>query len=206
MIVDDLVPDPRRRASIRVLVGGRPVWTVPAEVIAELGLTIGQPVAVEAQARLDRAADEEGAVRAGLRSLERRAHGLHELALKLERKGHPSAAIAAALTRLTALGLLDDAEFARLYVHANGAKGRGPVRMRHDLTRLGVARDLTDRALAEFAATGEDPIIRARALAERRLRALGSLPREARRRRLAAFLTRRGFGAEAGQILEQLCP
>jgi regulatory protein len=204
VIIEGLVPDPHRRASIRIQVGGRPVWTVPADVVAELGLVVGVAVPAEAQARLDRAADEEGAFRAAMRALEHRAHGEHELGLKLERKGHTPAAVEAALRRLQALGLLDDAAFVRQYVLARAAKGRGPVRLRHDLASLGIAREMIQQALAELGSSGEDPLERARALAERRLKSLTGLPRETRRRRLMAFLARRGYRAEARQILEQL--
>jgi regulatory protein len=206
VIIEGLVPDPRRRASIRVLVGGRPIWTVPADVVEELGLAAGRALPPGAHERLDRAADEEGAFRAALRALERRAHGTRELGLKLERKGHTPDAVLAAVQRLEALGLLDDVEFVRGYLRSRAAKGRGPIRMQHDLAVLGIPRELIDRGLAELAASGDDPLVRARAIAERRLKSLSSLPREARRRRLVAFLSRRGYRAETRQILEQLCP
>ena len=206
MIIEGLVPDPRRSASIRVMVGGRPVWTVPADVVEALGLVAGRPLPAGAQERLDRAADEEGAFRSALRALERRAHGERELGLKLERKGHPPAAVAAALQRLVGLGLLDDVAFSRQYVQARTVKGRGPVRLRHDLAMLGIARDVINQVLSELATGGDDSLSRARALVERRLPSLSGLPREARRRRLTAFLARRGYRAEASQILEQLVP
>ena len=206
MIIEGLVPDPRRSASVRVMVGGRPVWTVPADVVEALGLVAGRPLPAGAQERLDRAADEEGAFRSALRALERRAHGERELGLKLERKGHSPEPVAAAVQRLVRLGLLDDMEFARQYVQARAAKGRGPVRLRHDLAMLGVARDVIAQVLAELAGSDDDALARARALVERRLPSLAGLPREARRRRLTAFLARRGYRAEARQILEQLVP
>lgn len=206
MIVEALVPDPRRRASIRVLVGGRPVWTVPADVVEALGLVAGRPLPAGAQERLDRAADEEGAFRSALRALERRAHGARELGLKLERKGHPAEAVEAALQRLATLGLLDDVLFVRQYVQARAAKGRGPVRLRHDLATLGIALGVVDQVLTELAPLGDDSLSRARALVERRLKSLAGLPREARRRRLTAFLARRGYRAEARAILEELVP
>lgn len=204
MIIEGLVPDPRRRASIRIQVGGRPVWTVPADVVEELGLVIGGAIPAEAHARLDRAADEEGAFRAAMRALEHRAHGERELGLKLERKGHTPEAVEAALQRLQLLGLLDDVAFVRQYVQARAAKGRGPVRLRHDLATLGIARQVIEQALAELATSDEDPLDRARALAERRLKSLADMPRDVRQRRLVAFLSRRGYRAEARQIVKQL--
>ncbi len=90
--------------------------------------------------RLDRAADEEGAFRAGLRSLERRAHGAAaNWQRKLERKGHPAEAVGCGdRSASNSLGLIDDQAFARQYVAVRGARGRGPARLRHDLRALGI--------------------------------------------------------------------
>ena len=204
MIVEGLVPDPRRPGSTRVLVNGRPAWTVPADVITALALVVGTPLRGEVVERLDRAADEEGAFRAALRALERRSHGERELGIKLERKGHTREAIALAVERLRALGLLDDAAFARAYIASKSERGRGPIRLRHDLAMLGVRREITEQALAELAAGADDPLEQPRALVAKRLRQLASLPPDARRRRLLAYLGRRGYrGSEARALVEE---
>src|SRR5690606_7734206 len=124
VIVDRLQPDPRRPGSVRVVTGGQPAWTIPADVARELHLAPGVTITSAILERLDRAADEEAALRAGLRHLERRGHARRELARKLARKGHPDTAIEAALDRLGALGLLDDAAFARQYATARAGRGR----------------------------------------------------------------------------------
>lgn len=204
MIVEGLVPDPRRPGSTRVVVEGRPAWTVPADVITALGLEVGQPLRSDAVERLDRAADEEGAFRSALRALERRTHGERELGRKLERKGHEAEAIAAAVARLRGLGLLDDLAFARAYIAGKSERGRGPVRLRHDLVSLGVSREPVERALAEMTANVEDPLDRPRALLAKRVRQLTGLSAEARRRRLTAFLGRRGYrGSDARMLVEE---
>ena len=205
MIIHGLVPDTRRPGSTRVLVGGRPAWTVPADVVIGLGLHEGQLLSGEAVAHLDAAAEEEGAVRSALRSLERRAHGAMELARKLERKGHGKAAVGSALARLSHLGLLDDLGFARAYIVARGARGRGPERLRRDLSALGVAPEVTQQALAESQAEVEDPLAQPLALARKRVAQLKNLPTDTRRRRLAAFLARRGFhGSEVRGVMESV--
>ena len=205
MIVHGLAPDVRRPGSTRVLVGGRPAWTVPADVVAALGLQEGQVLSGEAVSRLDAAAEEEGAVRSALRSLERRAHGATELGRKLGRKGHGKAAVESALARLDRLGLLDDLGFARVYIGARSARGRGPERLRRDLGMLGVAPELTRQALAELQAGVTDPLAQPRALARKRAAQLTGLPNEARRRRLAAYLARRGYrGSEVRGVLESV--
>jgi regulatory protein len=203
VIVEGLVADTHRPGSTRVLVNGRPAWTVPADVIAALGLAVGSPLRGDAVERLDRAADEEGAFRAALRALERRAHGARELAIKLERRGHTRDAIPPAIERLQRLGLLDDLGFATLYVESKAQRGRGPVRLRHDLARLGIAREIAEQVLAGFAASVDDPLEQPRSLIARRAHQLRALPLDARRRRLLAFLARRGYrGSDARMLVE----
>ncbi len=196
MIVDRLQPDPRRPGSTRVVTGGQPAWTVPADVARALHLAPGVTITAAILERLDQAADEEAALRAGLRHLERRGHARRELARKLARKGHPEVAIEAALDRLLALGLLDDAAFARQYARARAGRGRSPTRIRRDLQALGVERTVAAEAVAEVVAdeTVPDPIERTLAQAERRAAAMASLPVQTRQRRLLAFFARRGWG------------
>lgn len=205
MIVGALSPDPRRPGSTRVVVDGRPAWTVPADVVAALRLEVGQPLKGGTVEQLDRAADEEGAFRSALRALERRAHGERELARKLERKGHVVPAIVAAMDRLRRLGLVDDLAFARAYIAAKSERGRGPIRLRHDLVSLCASREIVEHAVGELAGNGDDPLERPRALLTKRLRQLTGLSPEARRRRLTAFLGRRGYrGSEARALVEEV--
>jgi regulatory protein len=187
-------------------VGGKPAWTVPAAVIAELALTVGSPVSGVAAERLDQAADEEGAIRAALRMLERRAHSRVELGRKLRSKGHGDQAVDAALGRLDALGLIDDAAFATAYVSARAGRGRGAARLRRDLGALGVAEPIIKRALSALGdGTAPDPWRRTLEQAERRASAMRGLPRQVRLRRLGAFLARRGFtGSEANAAVRRL--
>ncbi|MEO5824732.1 MAG: regulatory protein RecX [Gemmatimonadales bacterium] len=203
MIIEGLVPDARRPGSTRVVVGGRPAWTVPAEVVTELALIAGASLTGAQMERLDRAADEEGAFRAGLRSLERRAHARQELQRKLERKGHTADSVAASTARLERLGLLDDEAFAYQYVATRSVRGRGPVRLRHDLRSLGIADETIARSVAAIPTDDDDPLAQPRALAVKRAGQLAGLPSETRRRRLSAYLARRGFsGSDARQVID----
>jgi regulatory protein len=187
-------------------VAGKPAWTVPAAVVGELGITVGSRIDSALVARLDQAADEEGAIRAALRMLERRAHARAELGRKLRAKGHGDEAVAAALQRLDQLGLLDDAAFAVAYVSARAGRGRGAARLRRDLGALGVAEPIIMRALSALGdGTTPDPWKRTLEQAERRAKAMHGLPRQARLRRLGAFLARRGFtGDEANAAVRRL--
>lgn len=205
MIIEALLPDPRRPGSTRIVVAGRPAWTVPADAVATLGLLVGQAIRGDLTEQLDQAADEEGAFRAGLRALERRAHAERELANKLQRRGHPPRAIAAAIARLRQLELLDDGVFARQFIAARTERGRGPIRLRRDLALLGVTREIIDPLLVALAQDTDDPLARARELIARRARSMASIALDVRRRRLVAFLARRGYrGDDAMRLVDEV--
>ena len=200
--VTALVPDARLPGAVRIEVDGEPFATVAASACEGLG--VGTALDEHARARLSAAADVEAAYRTALRSLERRSFARADLGRRLQRKGHPREAVAAALERAAGAGLLDDAAFAVNYVETRSTRGRGPTRLARDLLAMGVERRLIDRALAVQAAeTGSQPV--PLALATRRAAQLGDLPRQVKRRRLLAFLARRGFsGIEVGEMVRKL--
>lgn len=196
MPITALEPDPRRPGSIRVLVDGRPFATVDGLAASEL--EPGRPLDVPLAERLARAADDEAAYRTVLRALERRPHARADLGRRLLRRGLAADAVEAALARAERAGLLDDAAFARHYVATRADRGRGPARILRDLLAMGVARAHADRALAEQWPPGADRRALPAALAAKRAAQLGDLARPVKRRRLLAFLARRGFtGSEA---------
>jgi regulatory protein len=171
-----------------------------------LDLVIGREISPLVLERLQELADLEAAHRAALRALARRGHARFDLRRRLLQKQHPPAAIDAALERLTTVGLLDDARFAVDYAAAKARRGRGPARLVSDLLAQGVERRVAEDAVrSSLAAEGVDPADAVRALAEKRARQLAGLPAAVRRRRLVAFLVRRGFaGADLRSVVENL--
>jgi regulatory protein len=196
--ITGLEPDPRRPGSVRVFADGHLFCTLSDTDVKGLGLVPGHVVDEVLAERLSSAADAEAAYRTVLRSLERRAYARNDLARRLVRRAHPREAVEAALDRATEIGLLDDAKFALHYVQTRAARGRGPFRVLHDLLRLGVDRGLVERAIADEWPADADRSAAPRALVAQRARQLGDLPRPVKRRRLLAFLARRGYtGSEA---------
>ena len=191
--VTALEVDPRREASVRIFVGGQPYCTVPRDAVQEAGLVVGRAIDDALHQRLGRAADAEAAFRAALRSLEQRAYARGDLARRLVRRGHPREAVDQALERVEGLGLLDDATFARTFVQTRSARGRGPARLARDLQAMGVAREQIDAAIAAEWPDGTEDSEVPLALAAKRAGQLGDLPRPVKRRRLLAFLARRGY-------------
>src|SRR5258705_8345331 len=133
MLLTGLAPDPRRPDYRLVEVDRGRFASLPAAALAGLGLVLGGEISEGAFARLQELADLEGAHRAGLRALARRAHARFDLRRRLLQKQHPPLALDGALARLAAPGLLDDASFARAYAGAKAAPGRGPARLVRDL-------------------------------------------------------------------------
>jgi regulatory protein len=204
-VLTALEPDPRRPGTLRVDLDGVRFGAVPAELADAAGLAVGRVVDDTMHERLTAAADAEAAFRTLLRALERRSFARVDLGRRLVRKGHPRPAVEAAVERAFGLGLLDDAAFALSYVQTRSIRGRGPARLTRDLLAMGVDRRLIDRALAAEWPDGSDRTRVPLALATKRAAQLGDLPRPVKRRRVLAFLARRGFaGREITELVTRI--
>lgn len=198
-------PDPRRPGAVRIQGDGGTRRTIALEDAAALGVIRGAEVAPALDDALERAADAEAAFRTALRALERRPFARADLGRKLVKKGHPRPAVDSALERLTERGLLDDAAFVRNYVETRTARGRGPARLKRDLLAMGLADHHIKAGLAAAPSTDEALVDQAVAVARRKAGLLADLPRPVRRRRLLAFLARRGFGGQcAGAAVKRI--
>lgn len=131
-----------------------------------------------------------------LRLLAPRARTEAEVRRRLEKRGFSIGSIEDCIMRLKNDGLLDDEGFARQYVaYSRRRKPMGRMRLRRELERLGVRRELILEVVEEISPAEEEDLAR-KALRERG--DIGTVPgdpddRERRLRRLFAFLARRGF-------------
>jgi regulatory protein len=121
-----------------------------------------------------------------------------ELKRLLLRKGEPAADVDAALERLTRAGLLDDANYARQLARTKAlGAGMSRRRIQQELTRRGVARDVSSEAIADvFDAEGVNEAAAIERLARKKLRTLTQLDLPTQKRRLYAFLARRGYDSD----------
>ena len=129
-----------------------------------------------------------------LRQLAVRPRTRAELATALAKRGIDDEVSSAVLDRYADVGLIDDAAFAKAWVTSRH-HGRGLARraLASELRRRGVEAELVDEALDTLDSDTEAAT--ARALAERKLRSMGSAPPEAVFRRLVAMLARKGYPA-----------
>jgi len=202
-----LAPDPRQPGYRLVEVDRGRFASLPVEALEPLGLRLGAELAPAVLDRLRALADVEAAERAALRALARRAHARLDLQRRLVKKQHPPAAVEAALERLALRGLLDDRRFAEQYAALRATRGKGPVRLLRDLQAQGVERRTAERAVRRaLEEEGIDPGLEARAVAAKRARQLAGLPAPVRKRRLLAFLMRRGYtGPQLKALVQELC-
>ena len=205
-VVTNLAPDPHQPGYQVVDVDRGRFASLPAAALVPLGIARGASIDQPTFGVLQQLADIEAAYRAAVRAQTRRPHARAELRRRLLKKQHPGAAVDAALERLAAQELLDDRRFAEHFVATRGLQGRGSVRLLLDLRRQGVDQEIAQAAVAtSLAAEGIDEAAILRQVAERRARQLGALPPTAKRRRLLAYLARRGYqGAEARKVVEEL--
>ena len=110
-----------------------------------------------------------------------------ELTDRLARRGATDEEAADTADWLEELGALDDAAYAAAVARHYSRMGYGKLRVRQELARRGIDRDLWDGALAEMPDSAETMV----ALLQSRLR--GRTPDAEEGRKLAAMLTRRGF-------------
>jgi regulatory protein len=115
-----------------------------------------------------------------------------QLADALEKRGIPEEVAHAVLSRFADVGLIDDAAFARAWVesrhHGRGLSARA---LSAELRQRGVDDDQIREAVDELGPDAEAET--ARLLVARKLAATAGLPAEARVRRLAGMLARKGY-------------
>jgi regulatory protein len=145
-------------------------------------------------ADLDPDADPQAAARTiGLRLLEKSPKTRSELASAMVRRGVPEDAANTVLDRFVDVGLIDDVAFANAWVDSrHHGKGLARRALANELRKRGVDDETAGDALALV--TADDEAVAARALVDRRLRAMSGLNREVKTRRLIAMLGRKGFG------------
>lgn len=154
------------------------------------------PAGLPPDAEASPASDPEQTARAiCLRLLEARPRSRRELADALAREGAPPEVAERVLDRFTEVGLIDDAEYARMLTESR-VRERGLARraVGAELRRRGIGDDEAGAALAAIDPAAEHET--AFRLAARRQRSVSSLAADVQVRRLVAYLGRRGYPAD----------
>jgi regulatory protein len=197
-IVTGIVPSPRREGRFDLVVDGKPLGVVSLELVERFRLRVGAAVDPSPEGALAEGIAGLATYDRALNMLASQARSARDLRRRLLAKKEPEGRVDAAIARLRAAGLLDDAAFARQFARSRvlGA-GQSRRRVQQELYKRGVEREAIDGAVEEvFVDEGVDEGALVEQAARKKLRTLARLDAVVRRRRLYAFLARRGYDGD----------
>ncbi len=207
-VISEISQSGRREGRFDVLVDGKRAAVLSADGVERLGVHTGDAWTEALAARVAAEAQSLRVLDRALAMLAVRSRSARELRLGLLRKREPEALVDAAVSRLLEVGALNDESFARQFVRSrisrSGFSGR---RLHAELARRGVARAIADASIAEvIEEEAIDPAETLERIVERKLRTMSKLDAATRRRRLYAFLARRGYDAEEIRVAMKKLP
>lgn len=185
--IDEIKPSQRKKGRYLIKLDGGVLLRVTEEELLRFSLRPGIELdqetveAIQASARTSSTRVQAANI-IGSRPLSKR-----ELTKRLVEKGNEQADARSAVDWLEEIGAVDDAAYAAALARHYGARGYGPQRVREELRRRGVPRELWEQAVEELPESGE--ILDA--LIQKRCRGDLSDPKE--RKRTCDALLRRGF-------------
>ncbi|MEF2699957.1 MAG: regulatory protein RecX [Oscillospiraceae bacterium] len=159
-------------------------------VVTELSLYSGRTLTEDELSAVRDVSARSRCRQRALRIIGARAMSVKELTDRLKEKGESPENAEDAAQWLLDMRLLDDAQYAAMCVRHYAAKGYGPGKIRNELYRRGIARELWDEALEELPEQDD----RIDALLRRKLKS--DTPDRAELRKAADYLYRRGFGRD----------
>jgi len=188
MRIVDLKESQRKKGRFLVKLENGDILRVTEDELLRFALRVGMELGEETLEMLRASAKASSAKAAAANIIGSRALSKKELTRRLVKKGNEEADAQAAADWLEDIGAVNDASYAASLVRHYGGKGYGPARIREELRRRGVDRELWDEAMEEM----PDPADILDQLIQKRCRGDLSDPKE--RKRTCDALMRRGFG------------
>ena len=187
MQIEEVKKSQRKKGRFLVKLESGDVLRLTEEELLRFSLRPGLELDGETLEALRASARASSARAAAANMIGSRALSKSELTRRLVKKGSEEADAKAAADWLEDIGAVDDAGYAAAMVRHYGGKGYGPARVREELRRRGVDRELWDQAMEEMpeAADVLDELIRKKCRGEL------ADPRE--KKRISDALLRRGF-------------
>ena len=187
-----LAPTRRDPKRIGLSLDGAYAFTLAADLVASERLDVGDHLDEPRVASLLAADQVARATEAALAFLAYRPRSEREVRDRLRRGGFAPETIEPVVAKLHDWRYLDDADFARRWIEGRAAqRPRGARLLQQELRQKGVAAETAREAIAE---ADLDEAAAAEALARRRLAAYAGEDPQVVRRRVGAYLARRGYG------------
>lgn len=188
MRVEEIKGSQRSKGRFLVRLEGGDTLRVTEDELLRFGLSAGMELDGDTLKVLRASAKASSAKAAAAELIGSRALSRKELTRRLVRKGNDEADARAAADWLEGIGAVNDSEYAAALARHYGGKGYGPARVREELRRRGIDRELWDGALEEMPESEEilDQLI------QKKCKGDLSDPKEIKR--ISGALMRRGFG------------
>lgn len=216
-IITDLQSDPMDANKVHVFIDGKHSFVLSIDVVASELLYAGQHCPPDKATRLQNLQAQQQTYEAALTFLSYRPRSAREVEQRLRKKGYEPEQIEITLTRLRKIGLIDDTAFSRSWINNRQTiSPRGPSLLRSELRQKGVPKEIVDEAMLEYQEKQAERIeesnqiaaehnihydepppgsdeASALMLARKRMRILSNYDPIIQKRRLTAFLARRGY-------------
>ena len=191
MIVQRIERMKRKQECVLVYLEGEAPLRITEDELLHFGLYTGLDISAETVVELRKHAARSETRRRAAEMVSARPLSRKELTKRLRAKGSSEPDAETAADWLEEIGALDEAAYAGTVVRHYSAAGYGAGKIRDELFRRGVPKELWDEAL-EQAPPAEETI--ARVIAER---TKGRQPDEKGLQKLSGMLLRRGFPWDA---------
>jgi regulatory protein len=209
-----LLPRKKNRVLVHLeALDGMEPLEIALDVVERSGLHVGDSVTAIHLAQLQADDTKWQTRQAALHLLSYRPRAEQELRARLRAKGFAHASVEWCLRLLKEQGLIDDHAFASAFVRSRiRLRPRGRFRLTQELRQKGVSAEVAEQAIAEAFSNEETSerdlaCVAARGWLDRQgatliesLAGTDRTERERARRRLHAFLSRRGFGADVIRV------
>jgi regulatory protein len=195
--VTKIEPQKKRKDRVSIFLDGAFFCGLPQLLVSELDLFQGKVVDEHEITRIiDKKLTEEAKQKI-IRLLNHRVYSEKEIVDKLRQKGYDDRIVAAVVSELKQLSLIDDLSFARAFVSDRiRLKPEGSFKVAHELRQKGISKEIIEQVLREEQVVEGDSE-RALEIARRRLATFAStMDKEKKQRRLSDYLKRRGFSFE----------
>lgn len=199
MKIEKIEKSKHKRERVLVFLEGDELLKITDEELLRFGLFVGMDLSDDLVAQLHRSsAYSEAKIRAA-RMASSRMMSKKELRQRLEKKGSSSDEASEIASRMEELGAVNDAAYAGVIVRHYGGMGYGEMRVRQELQRRGVPKELWDAALLQMPDT-EETIKR-----WIQSKCKGTVPERTQMKKLSDALLRRGFSwSDIRPVLNQL--
>lgn len=193
----------RNPERVNVFLNGAFAFGLPLTAVADFQLKrdrVLTPLEISELKELD---DTAKATDAAIRLLTSRPRSVHEIRDRLKRKEYGDETIDRVIERLREWRYIDDEAFTRYWVeNRESNRPRGRRLLEQELRQKGVERETVRETLDEV---GIDERAGALEIARNKMRSYRDEEESVARRRLGAFLARRGYGYEVVKpVLDQL--